>query len=80
MAQCVISATQEAEEDQGWRPAQAKSEWDPISTNKPGMTVQACDPSYSRGAGRRIVVQVHLGIKQDPISKNNQTKKGWELS
>jgi hypothetical protein len=29
----------------------------PVSTNKPGIGVHACNPSYSGGIGRRITVQ-----------------------
>jgi hypothetical protein len=34
------------------RPSWGKSYWDPISTNKSGMAVRACDLSYVGGIGR----------------------------
>jgi hypothetical protein len=38
---------------QGWG---AKSWQDLISNNKPSVVVQACNPSYLEGGGRRIMV------------------------
>jgi hypothetical protein len=39
--------------DHGSRPALAKSDQDPISTNKLGMVMEACNLSYAGGLGRR---------------------------
>jgi hypothetical protein len=52
----VIPATWEAEMGRitaGSQPRQNVSET-PISTNKLGMVVYSCNPSYARGIGRRI--------------------------
>jgi hypothetical protein len=37
--------------------------------------VQLSFPAMKRGTNRRIMVQVHLGIKQDPIPKITNTKR-----
>jgi hypothetical protein len=44
------------QEDYSLRPAVAKSWQDPISTNKLGMVVQTCFPSYAGDRGLRAVV------------------------
>jgi hypothetical protein len=44
------------------------------------MVVHTCDPSYSGGIGRRMVVQVVPGQKpQHPIQKQKQKHKGMEV-
>jgi hypothetical protein len=43
-----------------------KKRWrDPISTNKLGMVVHICHPSYTECTSRRIEVQAGPGIKRD---------------
>jgi hypothetical protein len=48
------------------RPAQAKSYWNPITTNKLGMVTCFCDSSYMGGIGRRIAIQA------------GQPRENWE--
>jgi hypothetical protein len=59
-------------EDGGLRPAQAKSSWDPISTNKSWAPVIS---TAWRNINRRTEVQVNPGIKPDPIWKITKAKR-----
>jgi hypothetical protein len=45
------------QEDHGSSPAQPKSKQDPISKDKLGMVVYICNPSYTGGVAKKIVVQ-----------------------
>jgi hypothetical protein len=45
-----------------------------MSTNKPGMVVHTCNPKYTGGIGRRIMVQ-DWPQKKDPIQKITKTKR-----
>jgi hypothetical protein len=42
------------------------------------MVAYVCNPSYLWGRDRDIVFLTGTGIKQDPISKITNTKKGWQ--
>jgi hypothetical protein len=61
-------------EDCGSRLSWAKSFQDSISSNKPGVIVHTCHPSYLGSIDSRIVVQ---GTK--PYLRNNPKHKGWRL-
>jgi hypothetical protein len=47
-----------------WRPL-------PISTNKQGMVVHTCHPSYEGGISRKILVQMDWVKSSRPNMKNN---------
>jgi hypothetical protein len=65
-------------EDCSAKPAQGKSQWDPISTSG---WLQAYYPSYLWGStNRRITDQTCPGVKQDPISKISSTKRAGEVT
>jgi hypothetical protein len=73
VAYTCISATQETEGGRYSKLARAKSQWDPILLDQPGMVVQACDSSYEGGVNR-ITVQVGPGQKH-PIQKITKAKR-----
>jgi hypothetical protein len=74
----VIAAIWKMEIDRTeFKASQAKSYQDPISKNKLGIVVHVCNPSYSRGIGRRITVQVDPGKDVRFCLKNNKAKKIW---
>jgi hypothetical protein len=43
----------------------------PISTNKPGVVIHACNPSYVGSIGRRMIVQDWPYETHRPYLKNN---------
>jgi hypothetical protein len=58
--------------DQGSRPAWAKSYLDPpISTNKVGMVVYICNPSFVGGKSRRIGLRLDVSKNRRFYLKNN---------
>jgi hypothetical protein len=82
LVQWLTSVTPVTQEVRDWeyhsaKPAQVQVGESPISTNKK-QVVPTSHLSYMGGVNRRITVQAGPGIKWNPISKNNQCKKGWQ--
>jgi hypothetical protein len=63
-------------EDHSLGPVQAKIQKTPISTNKLGVVVDVCDPSYKGGKTNSVMVQASPDMKAGPYSKNNKKQKG----
>jgi hypothetical protein len=56
------------QEDHSLRPAWAKSQQDPTSTNKKlGAVGRTCHPNYTVSVNRSVTVQTGPSINADPI-------------
>jgi hypothetical protein len=60
--------------DCGSRPVRAKSYQDPISTNKLGMMVHPCNPSYLEGIGRICGPRMAWAKSWRPYLKNKNKR------
>jgi hypothetical protein len=66
--------------DHGSKPAQAKRQQDPISTNKVGIAVCACHQKYLGSISRRTAGQEAWGITPDLIQKITKAKRAGDLA
>jgi tagatose-1,6-bisphosphate aldolase non-catalytic subunit AgaZ/GatZ len=44
------------------------------------LVAHTCHSSYVGSTNRKIVVQAHMGIKQDPISKTTNAKRAGRVA